>query len=348
MNRDFKVITISGTPYERGYQYGYKLSKQIRSFLDDNVARINLVRKENLTLEEALLMVDSYIPFIEEYIPKIAEEILGLASGANITYREAMLLQLRRELISKGLECSSLAFCDPNGKNIIAQNIDLPGNLTDLGVILKVKGSSPDEPSILMYTHVGLLGYLGLNSYGIGIGLNMVLSPGWTEGVPPYLLIRHLLHQKKLEDCLLEIRRIKRASSRNLLLCDKERIIDVEMTVDQETVIEEPFIIHTNHYLDEQFSKVDQINANASTFTRLNRLEQLLASYKNKPSIKQIEHLLKDHDNYPKSICAHGQGDYSRGETIASVILKPENGVMFAAKGNPCKNSFKEFSLFNE
>ncbi|AMA73433.1 MULTISPECIES: C45 family autoproteolytic acyltransferase/hydolase [Aneurinibacillus] len=348
MSKYFQVVTVSGSPYERGYQHGQVFGEQIRSFLADNVARINIVRKDKISLEQALSMVDGYISFIERDVPDIAEEIRGLAEGAQITYREAMLLQVRRELISRGLECSALGYVDQEEGAIIAQNVDLPGNLTELGIILKIKSSVPGEPSIMMYTHIGLLGYLGVNSYGIGIGLNMVLAPGWREGVPPYLLIRHLLHQRNLKDCLREIRRIRRTSSRNLLLSDGHRVLDIEMTVEDERFIEQQLIVHTNHYLNNEFRQIDQISPSTSTFLRLERMHSLAAHYDNKPSLQQIQELLKDHTNYPRSICAHGQGDYSRGETVASVILYPKKGVMYAAKGYPCENQFYRYLLFEE
>lgn len=345
MESSFQQITISGTPRERGRQYGQAMGETIRRFLGEGVARLNWVRSVPLTEEQALRLVDEYIPHIERDVPDLAEEVLGLSEGAEISYRQAMLLQVRRELLSRELECSAVAGRDRSGQAVIAQNVDLPGQLTDLGIILRVEPRSSNEPELLMYTHAGLIGYLGINSHGIGVGLNMVLAPGWRPGVPPYLLIRHLLHQRSLDDCLREIGRIRRASSRNLLLSDGVRVLDVEMTVDEERVLETPLLLHTNHFLHGDFCPVDLVSPSTSTYRRLDRLQHLLAHNEELPHLSGLQELLGDHDQYPRSICAHGQGDATRGETVASAILYPGQGVFYAAKGNPCEHPYVRYQI---
>src|SRR3990167_4444935 len=98
-NLELIEINVQGKPLERGIQYGKLLKDEIKNFLNSNLAHINLVRKKPLTKTEAFEIIKPYIAIIEEDIPQIAEEIKGLAMGAEITYQEAMLLQLRRELI---------------------------------------------------------------------------------------------------------------------------------------------------------------------------------------------------------------------------------------------------------
>lgn len=339
MYSPLKHIAVSGSPFERGAQYGETLRHDIRDFLSDHVARINIVRRDPLTLKEALSMADSYIPHIEACTPQLAEEIRGLAQGAGISYREGMLLQLRREIIAAGLECTAFACFSQEGHAVIAQNVDLAGRLTDLGMILEVR-TPGEEPDLLMYTHVGLIGYLGINSLGLGIGLNMVLSPGWRAGVPPYLLIRHLLHQPTLEACKREIGRIRRASSRNLLMTDGRRLLNVEMTVDNEHVLEDRFLVHTNHYLHEEFKRCDLVSPGTSTYPRLERTKDKLRQYGNSPAVWQIEELLAYHESGPGSLCVHQDGNPRKVATVASVIMEPAEGRMRVCKGYPCRDPF--------
>lgn len=345
MTDKLNVLEVHGDPYQRGYQHGTAFKEEIRSFLEDDLARINKVRPQALSKAQALDIVQRSIPFLEKDIPALSQEIFGLAQGANIPYAEAVLLQLRRELIAEGLECTALMGKDASHRRFIAQNVDLPGNLKDLGLILKVNAHEENEPDVLLYTHIGLIGYLGLNSYQIGIGLNMVLSRGWREGVPPYLLIRHLLHQRSVDDCLHEIRRIRRASSRNLLLCDREQAVDVEMTVQEERYIrQENGIVHTNHYLHDDFIRQDRLANPSGSRSRLQRAREL---WQNDAagSLATLQRILQDHQTPPTHICAHGSGEPDRGETVASVILYPEDGMLYAAKGNPCASTYHKFTL---
>lgn len=340
------VISVRGAPYERGRQYGEQLRDSIRAFLSDNLARINLSRRREISYEEAMRAVALHAPFIEEDLPLLAEEVRGLADGAEITYMEAMLLQVRREVLAYGLECTSLAGFDAEGRAFIAQNVDLPGHLTDLGIILRVEPDGAGEAELLMYTYVGLLGYLGINSFGIGVGLNMVLSGGWRPGVPPYLIIRHLLHQRDLESCLREVERIRRASSRSLMLSDGRRVLNLEMTVEGHATIERELLTHTNHYICEDFRELDLVNPDSSTFERLRRTEELLGP-ETRPSHETLRRILRDHEGTAGSICAHSPDDPTRGETIASAILFPGDGLLYAAKGYPCRNAFQRYALTN-
>ncbi|WP_434752337.1 C45 family autoproteolytic acyltransferase/hydolase [Paenibacillus amylolyticus] len=339
-----KHIIVSGSPFERGTQYGETLRHDIRDFLNDNIARINSIRRNPFTLEEALGITDSHIPHIEACTPQLAEEIKGLAQGAGISYREGMLLQLRREIIATGLECTAFACFSQEGRAVIAQNVDLAGGMTDLGMILEVQTPGAD-PDLLMYTHVGLIGYLGINSYGLGIGLNMVLSPGWRPGVPPYLLIRHLLHQPTLEKCEREIGRVRRASSRNLLMTDGMRLVNVEMTVEHERSIEDSLLVHTNHYLHEDFIGCDLVNPNTSTYPRLKRAKDRLRQYGDRPAVWQMEELLAYHESGPGNLCVHQDEDLSNVATIASVILEPSTGRMRICKGYPCTEPFYDYRI---
>lgn len=338
-------INIKGGAFERGLQYGKILKAEINKFLNTDLAHINLVRKKPLRKEEALKIIEPYITIIEEDIPNIAEEIKGMAIGANITYQEAMLLQLRRELIGSGLECSSIAFFDENAHAVIAQNIDLPGHLTDYGILIHATLAENDDLKLLQYSHIGLLGYIGFNNKGIAIGINMVLAEGWRPGVPPYLLVRHLLHQSDLSSCLREIKRIRRASSRSFFLTDGMRILNVEMTVDDQRILEDRILLHTNHYLHKDFQCLDRIDRQACTFHRLDSLKQFVNVHNQQLNFHNVKNILSNHDNAPFSICCHNSQNTRSAQTIASVFLYPKKRSILVAKGFPCQSRYHHYLI---
>ena len=170
------LIEVAGTAFERGAGLGAQLGARIRTFLAEDMARINRVRAQPLAREAALRYVARVAPIVEAEVPEIAQAVRGLAAGASIAYADAMLLQFRRELISAADDdCTTVAGFNENGA-FVAQNVDLAGDLEDLGIVVRERPSEPGEPDVLMFTHVGLLGYLGLNSAGLAVGINMVLS----------------------------------------------------------------------------------------------------------------------------------------------------------------------------
>ena len=338
-----REFTARGTPYEIGRQVGHAFAERIHLFLRDGLARINCIRRVPLSLEEALRQAGTYAACIETALPDIAAEIGGLADGAHIRYREAILVQIRRELILSGAEqgdCTSIAL-QHEGRMLLSQTIDLAGGMEDQAMVLRVIPQSKEQPRICMFTFTGLCGYFGLNSAGLAVGLNMVVSPGWRAGVPVYLLIRHLLTRRSIEEALEEIGRIRRASSRYLVLADAHSAVGVEMTVDQHRVIRGLPLVHTNHFLHPEWQQLDRISgafrhASKSRYIRAHTLA--LAG-------TPPEAILRDHEGFPLSICCHRTGGRSNPETVAAVVSDPEAGTMRVLAGRVCEGKFRKYGM---
>jgi len=335
-------LTVSGSPFERGHAHGRAMGGVIRGFLADRLARINAVRPQPLALADARAIALCHAAVIETQLPAIAEEIAGLARGAEIDRADAYLLQIRRELIAhRDGDCSLIAGRTADGETVVAQTVDLPGAMTELGLILRVR--DPHGPDVCMFTFAGLLGYLGLNEAGLAVGINMVLAPGWRVGVPPYLLVRHLLSLDGVAAATAAIERIPRASSRALLLADRHDVVDLELTVDTARPVRGAPLVHTNHFLDPALAAVDQLAepSRSGSRARLARLRR----HGDVIDLDALPALLADHDGYPRSVCAHGEGDLTRGETVAAVIMRPERGELRASRGQPCVAPFHTYTL---
>lgn len=340
-----ELVEIAGGPRARGRALGEAMGARMRTFLDRDLAHVNRVRRTALDRAAARDRALAHGRVIQAALPEIDEEIRGLAEGAGIAYEDALILQARRELIGSGEDCTLVALRGPGGGAVLAQTVDLPGDLMAEGHMLRVRGGTRGGADILMWTHTGLLGYLGLNGHGLAVGINMVLCGGWRPGVPPYLLVRHLLGQASVEACLAEIARIPRASSRCLTLADASRIVIVEMTVDAHRTIEvDGPTVHCNHYLHPDFMPLDRIFSGSSTFARTRRLEALLARVGGNPTVGDARSWLADHDGAPAGICAHDQGA-ARGRTVAAVVQYAAEGVIEAARGTPCAAPFHSFAL---
>ncbi|MEO6230957.1 MAG: C45 family peptidase [Ferruginibacter sp.] len=351
MNKISEII-LRGNAYERGLQHGQQLGPQIKDFLNDNKARVNSIREFPLSDDVIQSQVQLHAAVIEAELPEIATELKGLAAGAGISYEEAVFLQVRVELMSYGdqdlLEgdCSTVAIKQPGHPTITGQTIDLPGNMTELGCVFRIIPENDDEPEILMYGFAGLLGYMGMNSHGLSININMVVSNDWQPGVSPYLLVRHFLTLATTEECLQELNRITRSSSRSFVIADKTSLLNVEFTATQIRVLEETLMFHTNHYLDTDLIKEDKIHFlfKNSSIKRLKLLQQLFPSDEN-VSPETLFNIFADHTLYPVGICAHGEGNIRRSETVGTVVMEPESFTMYARKGNACTGETEIFRM---
>ncbi|HUC56850.1 MAG TPA: C45 family peptidase [Streptosporangiaceae bacterium] len=350
-------VRASGTPFEVGYQHGAALAAGLRAFLADDLARIGKLAPASapVTLAQLEPLLGEYSAAIAAAAPSLGEEIAGLAEGAGISPAEAVLLQARRELIGYQKvpvpacgDCTTYASLSagPGGGPVLAQTVDLNGNLDDQLAVLDV-GLSGSPRRSLVLSFGGLLGYLGLNSDGLAIGLNLVLGGDWLPGVPPYLAIRYLLDSAgNVKDALAILAGLPLASSRSLTLCDPATVACVEVLGGELRVVGSgPATVHTNHFLDQDFSAADELNvfARNSSVRRLRAGAGGLAGFAAQPARRDVNSHFALLSVPP--ICVADTGDLRRERTVAAVVMLPDRGELHVRPGNPALSSTQAFRV---
>ncbi|SFD00869.1 Acyl-coenzyme A:6-aminopenicillanic acid acyl-transferase [Chitinophaga sp. CF118] len=341
-------VQLCGSYFEMGEQHGAILKDEINAFLNDGLFQINELSCKPINKNNIHVYVEVYKEMIQLHLPEVYEEITGLAQGAAITIDEAILLQVRREIIGIGSftllgDCSSFGIHKP-GNIVTAQTIDLNGRMTSLGHVIRWRPTNKDNLEVLQYSFAGLLGYAGMNNRGLAITINLVVSDGWKAGIPPYLLVRKFLECNTINECIDLIEEIPIASSRSFIIQDKERQIILEVTPTQHRIIESGILLHTNHYLHEELLHLDKLNifSKNSSIKRLN----ILKSHLNEQSgLEDIVSIFKDHSVFPVGICAHNEDNSKSNETVASVIMYPEKQHFYALRGKPCQNNYNLYSF---
>ncbi|ABD12626.1 MULTISPECIES: C45 family autoproteolytic acyltransferase/hydolase [Frankia] len=334
------LVRADGEPSELGKAHGAALAGRLRSFVDDHVCRLGRLLPDPVTLDGLRPTIARYRTEIEHATPRLAAEVAGLASGAGLDEDEAWLLQLRREIlgytkIPTAGDCTTYArVAGP----LLAQTVDLNGDLEDQIAVLDL--ASPIGRSLVL-SFGGLLGYLGLNSRGLAIGLNLVLGGDWRAGLPPYLAIRHLLDTAEdVEEALDVLRGLRLASSRSLTLCDATRAVWVEILGDELRTVQAPQTVHTNHFLHPDFVPHDEINvfARNSSVRRLEAATAVLATLGKEPE----EHLAL---LSAPPIRVPDNGDIRRERTVAAAVLLPELGELRLRPGDPALSTTRTFRL---
>jgi isopenicillin-N N-acyltransferase-like protein len=107
---------------------------------------------------------------------------------------------------------------------------------------------------------------------------------------------------------------------------------------------------HANHYLTRTSDQRDIAprKTDANTIVRCNRMNKLLEKEFGKMSVDTCFGLLKDHVNYPTSICVHPNPDLPPEmamKTMDSIVISPAKREMHVTRDNPCKTDFKKYSL---
>lgn len=346
------LIDAAGEPFDVGYRHGAARAAELHAFIGDGLCRINRLAPAPVTLDALRPVLAAYGAEIAAATPRLSEEIDGLAQGAGIPRELAVLLQVRREIIgyqrvpvpARG-DCTTYASLSagPGGGPVLAQTADLSGNLDDQVAVLAVALSGSRRRALVL-SFGGLLGYLGINSDGLAIGLNLVLGGRWRPGLPPYLAIRHLLDNAGcVADALRILPGLPLASSRSLTLCDPATVACAEILGGELRFIESPRPAHTNHYLHPDFTRFDELNvfARNSSLLRLKACESGLAEFPG-PGAGVEEHfaLLAR-----PPICVADTGDIRRERTVAAVVLLPDRGELHLRPGDPSASRTQTFRL---
>ncbi|MFI1734553.1 C45 family autoproteolytic acyltransferase/hydrolase [Streptomyces acidicola] len=343
------LVRAEGDPSALGRTHGRERSPALRAFLDDALCRLDHLLPGPVTLTGLEPTITAYRTAIEAALPDIAAETEGLAAGAGLSLTEAYLLQLRREIMGYRKvptmgDCTTYARSGTaaRGLPVLAQTVDLNGNLDDQITVLDVTPTGTGRRSLLL-SFGGLLGYLGLNSSGLAVGINLVLGGTWRPGVPPYLAVRHLLDRADTVDEAVEVlRTLPLASSRCLTLCDTVRAVWAEHLAGDWRFHDGPETTHTNHFLHPDFAPGDEINvfARRSSVKRLAACRTRLAALPASASAEDHFSVLSE-----PPLCVPDDGDIRRERTVAAAVLFPSRGELHLRPGDPSRHPTQVFAL---
>lgn len=370
-------VHAAGGPWEAGRRHGAARAASLRAFLDDGLARLNRVMPVPVSMESLRPALAAYAAEITAATPDLATEVRGLAEGAGIELEEALLLQVRREVMGYQKvprrasrrtapivpatdpatdpaagptvgpavhptmgDCTTYARSGP--MPVLAQTIDLNGDLDDQIAVLEIARAGSSRRALVL-SFGGLLGYLGLNSDGLAVGLNLVLGGEWRPGLPPYLAIRHLLDTASDVDEAIEILRgLRMASSRSLTLCDPAKAACVEFVGDDLRVLETTEPVHTNHFLHADFQSRDELNvfARNSSLLRFKACTTGIAELSPDAGAEDHFALLS-----APPIRVDDTGDIRRERTVAAVVMLPGRGELHVRPGDPSRAATRSFEL---
>jgi hypothetical protein len=344
-------ITVSGTPYQMGLQHGQQAAAQVRAFVEHLIQGA----APRHSREEVLAAAGRFLPLFEEHCPSLVEEIHGLAEGAGISFREALLIQIRGEVHGALREACTTFAVGPGGTRdggiLIGQTSDMTRDQMSHFLVLRL--IPEDGPRTLMWTFAGHLGYHGLNEYGVAHFANSLSGgPAWRLAMPHYPVKRRLFECRTQAEVQAMWDRIPVCSSGNYMCAAGDpAIFNLEVTPQGYGRIADAgqgFLVHTNHFLTAGYrtDETDHLSP-PDSFPRLDRMTSLIQDRLGDVTLADVQGFLADHANAPHAICRHQETDEGGHQTVAALVAEPRAGRLHVCPGNACTGEWTTYCLYD-
>lgn len=252
-----RLIRAEGSASELGEQIGEQTAELIAHSVATYTKRFE--SDAGMSLEAVRAAGARYGSAIAEWDADLAATLQGMAHASGQPLELLVALNARTELLygtryEEGgcTPVSVLSDATANGHVLIGQNWDWRIEQQRASFVLATRDRNGF--SVIALAEAGMLMKSGLNSAGLGLCNNLLVSDrdGERNGaVPMHLLTRSVIQQPRMSLAHRKILPASRASSANIMLADAAgEAIDFELVPDDFGVLypEDGMITHANHF----------------------------------------------------------------------------------------------------
>ncbi|MBU8879284.1 hypothetical protein BGM26_09840 [Bacillus sp. FJAT-29790] len=355
-----KKLYLQGTYKEIGKKHGLEGKKEVLNSLETYEKLF--YEYSQIGWREARELAMKHIEAISKYDIDLIEEMEGVAIGAGVDFEDILALNARSEIALSGKYtkfsdgCTAIGVMPPISSSIIiGQNWDWKSTQTESLLYLEIEQS--EKPSIKMVTEGGIIGKIGLNSAGVGVCLNALLTDKKSDQIPIHLGLRSILNSFTHSEAILRIDNGLMASTANFLIGSADSQNGMVFNTEVSPIgihIEESingFVVHTNH-ICSSFIKSRLIDTNErikeDSMVRMKRAKQLIEhhiSQNKRVAENNFKEWFSDQFNYPDSINHFINEEippHRRMETIFSIIMNLSTKKMFLCVGKPSEGVYME------
>ncbi|MGW7362136.1 C45 family autoproteolytic acyltransferase/hydrolase [Streptomyces sp. NPDC054841] len=365
MNSSLPVVEISGTPSQRGRQYGEAVAPQLGAALAYYAEAFGF--SSGLTWSQVTARAARWLEPVRDFAPDLLEEMQGIADGAGFDLLDVLALNARGEVIydesfthmreeeGPAEGCTSFAaYGDASGDGHVwaGQNWDWRAGVAGTVVMLRVV--QPPKPTVVMQVEAGQIGRQGANSAGIALNANG-LGGRFNDavGLPQTVIRRRVLDQSSITDALNVLFRTRaHIASNALLACREGFAVDIEATPAGHGWLypTDGLLVHGNHYqagvpaalaADYRPISPDSLVRVPRAEDGLRRLREATGPDESRKLIKQA---FSDHLGFPESLCTHSdhrQPPVKHWETLVSSCVDLTAGDYHVTAGTPCDRDYQ-------
>lgn len=367
MTQPFPFIEISGTPYERGCQYGEQAKARIHASVaiyGDQLDALHITQAQREDL------INSFSAIIRDFDADYLDEMRGIAAASGVPLEAIVMINARTEVIAQARNmqrcgtphddaikdgCTGAVILPErshHGKLIHGQNWDWRAECAESSVVVKIKREQ--GPDVLTFVEAGGLGRSGMNSAGIAITANYLRCERDYQqlGVPLSLIRRKALEQQHMALAMKVVATTPKSCSNNMILSTKEGFaIDFECAPDESFTLypQNGLLVHANHW-DSLAARCkvreEGIDASPDSLYRGWRVSELLKAIE-KPGEAEMKSAFFDDFGTPYSVCRPPRPGFSSdlSATVAMIVMTPADGVMDVAPLPALNRNFTRYTL---
>ncbi|KAE8381783.1 putative acyl-CoA:6-aminopenicillanic-acid-acyltransferase [Aspergillus bertholletiae] len=343
-------LVLKGTPREIGLAHGRQLQHQIKSQLE--IYREMFEYTSKMDWPAVRVLAEEFRLTAEQSMPDIHAEMQGIAEGAGVDLLDVVALNCRSEIslgrFSDG--CTTLAWKKSEQARVLSQNWDWTTSVGKNMAMLRIE--QPGKPIVHMVTEAGLVGKIGFNSAGVGVGLNAIKAPVCASSkVPIHVALRLCLESVSVDAAVERLSSLGgAASSQYIVLADSSKSLGLELSPLGDVHIQEDrsgMIMHTNHFIVNNC--VQQPPWLPGSPVRLRRCQELcdeliqagVAGNQITPALLR-EKIFSDMYNAPEAICCSedpSSHPTQKCSTLFNIVMSLEPGnveaeVVFGRPGH--------------
>jgi isopenicillin-N N-acyltransferase like protein len=355
VNRPLRVLELSGSPYERGFQHGTQLRPQIAEIVALWKKSLRQVSKlDPDSLIKRFLTETDFTPAIKKRTPDLLDEVRGIAEGSGQPFETIFTFQLMDEIWVfmdqlAANDCSGLGVAKRGAQPAcVAQNMDLEPFRDGFQTVLHIARSA-STPEQFVFTCAGLIALNGVNHHSIAIACNTLMDlKASSDGLPVAFVVRGVLGQTNQDNTLNFVRNIKHASGQNYIIGAGDRVYDFEASagkvVEFRPAADGNVVYHTNHRLvNDDLKRALSSSADkglVNSRTRLASLQARLAKPTAAIDTSVIKQALQSKDSELDPVCCAFKADapcFTFGATMMTLSDTPSLEVTM---GPPDVNPF--------
>lgn len=334
------VLTLHGTPFDRGQQHGMQFRAKIAHAL-----AAALAAHGPAAYEAARRQAAAALPAIERHAPEIVAELSGIAAGSD---NDPIDVLLRSGFEFFGVPsvagCSAIAVGTPHGA-LVAQNWDAPLSFAPELVVFRHFGPDGFEQTVI--ASYGALCWVGCNRHGLAFVNNDLMLATTVPGLPSQVVRRLILREQSVPAALDLLQALPHMAGRSYVLGDAAgAVAGVEVAARESArVIQRGSpVLHTNHALDGDVAADESVAALEVTYpSSRHRYDVLQRKLRAEPDVAAIAALLADEEGYPDSISkAVSPGEPSA--TLFSVIFECGARSLLLCSGAPAHHPYRRFA----